>query len=1206
MLNNRRFTDLTTKSIKRVLLCTCLIGASASVQAADLGIENDAEYAVFLDAVRAAEYVRTDSMLSEMGNQRAFGVIAAVSAFVDINPNATPEQVSIFMSMFDASLSEASTDDPNLNRVEDFVAAVRYTVIEEPALEGLDMRVGVLALSLLGVVIPEPDGFESIQQRMVRYESAIARPINQNRNELYDLLVRGFMGQDASGTVREELAEMLDQYLSNQGFMPMLGMVRVDRENVEAAMAMLPADYEGYQLAIVPGAENDALRGSIQIEMDQLQLHIDQLLADISSSLEEAPGLLENTEATPEEMEDLLEELHENLENSTRARALSSAAALLMLQSQFDEIDHYATLTRNYTAAAAEMDNTFAYLESGLSFTQHLAGAFLAGDDTAAYVDNLFGLAGDVLGFTELFVSGPSVDEQIFEQVIELRQQVEDLRVEMHERFDRIDQQLNVMYSTIVFGFDQIGDQIGDLQSDVDSLILDMAAARSQLRRLEQALYGVAEDILLTDLTSESNTVLDYRDENGIDLPYSGGSPDFITASESFFTYANVTALSEAFSGSRSNPTVLLHNADDYIGAGPVTNRINDLAVLPASLGVSLLATTDLVGIEPWTQAASAYAQLARENPWYFAFRYQTQLEDYNADPGNESLPELDRTILSGQRIVQFIDSIREQDSNGESALFGALIQNYRNAADSFQAEVDQFIEEQIPPSFTNGSTTLDYWGETDQEISQLLPTLSTVALTDFAGTISLLVNAANKGYRTFSSITNLSEARRAQVYHLIKRQRAIENGQSAADFRLRARALNIVGEVVLYLYLGDSPNTVNYETARIIRMSQQFNIGGLWQYFPVSSDADARNLVVTSWSNSAIEDQIAFSKSTPSVGSTWTVTPGFQRLRVNSSSPYVAQDQTILPEMHQCRQEVRTAMLASMLNSNSTLNNAARNLDHAEALIDAYVSIGMPEELNASDLLRSALRGAPGSSEIGLRSLDVVRMIADIEEADNSETPIDRDQSVLALGDMLNDRIDIVEEEILAGLDRPLAVPGYVQWMIKELENLRATAFTLATDDTYIASNDGSVVGTNENGLLSNDIDQEFRTIAVDIDYVNEPEYIAPANGQVSIDPDGTFVYQADPGFHGTDTFTYRTVSTITTNGGVFQSAPATVLLIVNNQLCGRADITEDGTLNFLDVSAFLAAFGAQDAVADFNDDGSFNFLDVSSFLSMYASGCP
>lgn len=37
-------------------------------------------------------------------------------------------------------------------------------------------------------------------------------------------------------------------------------------------------------------------------------------------------------------------------------------------------------------------------------------------------------------------------------------------------------------------------------------------------------------------------------------------------------------------------------------------------------------------GIEPWSQTSAAYSQLARENPWYFAYRYNRKFEDYDAE----------------------------------------------------------------------------------------------------------------------------------------------------------------------------------------------------------------------------------------------------------------------------------------------------------------------------------------------------------------------------------------------------------------------------------------------------------------------------------------------------------------------------------------------------------------------------------------------
>jgi hypothetical protein len=53
-------------------------------------------------------------------------------------------------------------------------------------------------------------------------------------------------------------------------------------------------------------------------------------------------------------------------------------------------------------------------------------------------------------------------------------------------------------------------------------------------------------------------------------------------------------------------------------------------------------------------------------------------------------------------------------------------------------------------------------------------------------------------------------------------------------------------------------------------------------------------------------------------------------------------------------------------------------------------------------------------------------------------------------------------------------------------------------------------------------------------------------------------------------------------------------------------ADMNGDGILDFFDVSAFLAAFSAGEAVGDFNGDGLWDFFDVSSFLAAFSAGCP
>jgi hypothetical protein len=56
----------------------------------------------------------------------------------------------------------------------------------------------------------------------------------------------------------------------------------------------------------------------------------------------------------------------------------------------------------------------------------------------------------------------------------------------------------------------------------------------------------------------------------------------------------------------------------------------------------------------------------------------------------------------------------------------------------------------------------------------------------------------------------------------------------------------------------------------------------------------------------------------------------------------------------------------------------------------------------------------------------------------------------------------------------------------------------------------------------------------------------------------------------------------------------------------CNASDLTQDGELDFFDVSFFLNAFAAMDPVADFTQDDAFDFFDVSAFLAVFGAGCP
>lgn len=65
---------------------------------------------------------------------------------------------------------------------------------------------------------------------------------------------------------------------------------------------------------------------------------------------------------------------------------------------------------------------------------------------------------------------------------------------------------------------------------------------------------------------------------------------------------------------------------------------------------------------------------------------------------------------------------------------------------------------------------------------------------------------------------------------------------------------------------------------------------------------------------------------------------------------------------------------------------------------------------------------------------------------------------------------------------------------------------------------------------------------------------------------------------------------------------------IVLIESICTQcpADLNNDGSLDFFDISAFLTAYSNQDPIADFSGDGLFDFFDISAFLTAYSLGCP
>jgi hypothetical protein len=88
------------------------------------------------------------------------------------------------------------------------------------------------------------------------------------------------------------------------------------------------------------------------------------------------------------------------------------------------------------------------------------------------------------------------------------------------------------------------------------------------------------------------------------------------------------------------------------------------------------------------------------------------------------------------------------------------------------------------------------------------------------------------------------------------------------------------------------------------------------------------------------------------------------------------------------------------------------------------------------------------------------------------------------------------------------------------------------AVGDAYQADED-TPLAVAAPGVLANDTDPEGDTLTAQL-------VAAPAHGNVTLNRDGSLHYMPDPGYHGSDSLTYRA------SDGILQSAPATVTIDV------------------------------------------------------------
>ncbi len=1217
------------------LLLISATPANAQGRTADLGIETTEQYTAFTDAIRATEYVRQDFLL-EGGAPRSIVTLAGLAAFADMNPLATPEQFGAFVSEYDAALAGAIPDDPDLRRpgsIRSAITRLRLTAGASDPLAGANTDVGARAIALLGFGITGLDGLEQAEVRMTQFDRTAVAQLEESA-AFADVLVSNLMGIDEEGTQRAGLSQATTDYLVANGYAPMLGMTDPAKPEVNAGLAALP-DFAGF-LALKAQPDPTAATDGLIADIESVAAETDAILASIASVTpsdtlaRDSAAIIHAAEMGDADALAILDAQQQAIEDRIREvaeeRASLFANSLLLMQSDYPDVQFEAAAARDFGSIQLQTNKNLAVAEQSLGIlgsVAELAGAYATGNVFAG-IKATTDIAAGAIGLSRTLSDEPGPQEQIFNQIVALRQQVEGLRVEMNARFDLVDAKLDTIFQTMVLGFDQLN----NLSITVEEIAQSIFEVHAQLSRLEEALFLLAESEFLNLLNIDALAVLEYRDDNGQDLPYGAGSTNFVDATVDFFSFATFTAMNTPFVDDTFALTI--DDADQDLGGGVLGRRFGAFNTVPAGLELAdgtpynpgPFIGADLPAPAAWSQPAAMYAQLARENPWYFAYQHASQQA---SEPGQT---DLNRIIASGESLRTYALNMRDPE------LFEALIENARTGADGVQAAIDGVIASTAAPFGTNtAGQRVDPWGGLDQgNRANDIPGPS-IAYISAGSNISTVSVPNGISYNRFGWLvgdtldTDIGVTTREELLNRLALARVV-NTQEFDNFffGMQESPGNTTGSrakfrVYTALARGSGPNVFT-----IVREIEVQFFTDCTRPEAFSSSGPFLELI---WKGAItdLHSDAFFDDLDDGVGDgTYQMNyfdgfcgfaPRFVFAQIIDDVTYCGNydagdtpddlNDEIVDGLAAIRDDVRSNLYGEIIDGEPTaFNSAADRLNNAEALLDAYTTLALDDALNRSEILRSALRGF---SDVGFRRENVLPLFSEAEDGEAGELGGNPDFDLPGFGDELHARLDVLQAE----LDDAILAGGptfpYVEFVLAELNALLDAPADLARGDTYTSTAIGISIGAAE-GVLANDTAQPGRTTEVDLAFFAGPDAIAPQHGAISVYADGSFEYTPDAGFTGTDVFSYRSKALIDESpnpvGDPYAYAdPALVVVRVEIGPC-VADLDGNGVLNFDDIDAFVSGFLAGDLVADLDGNGVLNFDDIDAFVNGFLAGCP
>lgn len=321
-------------------------------------------------------------------------------------------------------------------------------------------------------------------------------------------------------------------------------------------------------------------------------------------------------------------------------------------------------------------------------------------------------MTGNVLGAVMNIVSlfgenKPSPEQLILQEIGALRRQVDHLRRELHGRFDRIDSQLNTIYTTMHQRFGQIDLQLGRINGKLDEVQRSLIELDLKLSRIEHNTFELLNALGRRPLLEAINGGLNFEKTTGIPMPY---DPHFIQFANTLHTWGTIHAF-DALETGPSQTDYSDANVLAVLNSYATDSNINYFNGWLTSRGLPAITNKRVASPRDWLLASRAFTQLGMEWPEHMG-RYDRQRQ-----------VDLDRVGADITKAMVNISTITTPEGPvGNHLLYRHVITNYQNKLDSVMAAIQSQVEtpflEEVRIRRLHQTLPFDLYGGVDQPLA--------------------------------------------------------------------------------------------------------------------------------------------------------------------------------------------------------------------------------------------------------------------------------------------------------------------------------------------------------------------------------------------------------------------------------------------------------------------------------------------------------